>query len=283
MKNIRPFPTTILATATVALALTTARADTAANIQTYANNSGATYDGGGYFPIITAILTAPVGSLDGYTYNNWAFLAQDPTGSLDMFYANSLTTGSAWIGLGGTPGYTPHVGDAIVVQGNYTPFDGIPEIGNSSNNPVAVTYSSSGNPFYTPSPTVTTISTINVGTNAYGLNASGLAGTYLTLKNVTIGTNGNFPIHANLSTTISDGANSMTAFFWASSYSTIGAMGGTPIPQGLVNITGFVDDFGNTAEFVPISVTAVPEPTAVGLGGLAAALAWASCRLRKKA
>jgi hypothetical protein len=299
MKNIRPL-LSVLVTATVALTGATAWADTAAGIQTYATNSAVAYDGvaggnggGGPYPIVTAVLSVP-GTVDGYTYNNWAYLAADPTGSLDMFYASSLTTGSIWTGLGGTPGYAPAVGDQISVVGNYSPFDGIPEVANSAGNPIAVTLGSQGNSPYYASPVLTTIPTINVGTNIHGINGAvqngrGLAGAYLQLNNVTIGATGNWPTHATMSTTISDGANSMIMFFWASSYSTIAALGGTAIPQGPVDMTGFVDDFyatslgGSYAEFVPITITAVPEPAAMGLCGLGAAVAWVCYRLRKKA
>jgi hypothetical protein len=186
----------------------------------------------------------------------------------------------------------PTVGDQILVNGNWSPFDGIPEVANSAAHPISVQLGSQANPPYNPVPVVTTIPTINVGTtlpNGGGVNASGLAGTLVQLNNVTIGSSGNFPTHNNLTTTVSDGVNSMTLYFWASSYSTIGAMGGTPIPDGTVDITGFVDDFytssSNTtsAEFVPISITEVPEPSAMALCGLGSALAWVGYRLRKKA
>ena len=56
------------------------------------------------------------------------------------------------------------MGDQILVQGNYSPFSGIPEIASSTANPIHVTLGSSGNPLYTPVPVLTTIPTINVGT-----------------------------------------------------------------------------------------------------------------------
>jgi hypothetical protein len=291
MKNIRPFLITILAAATVVLAQPTAHAASASQIQLQATGSSAAYDGNGSYPIITTILSAP-GTGDGYTYNNWSYLAQDPTGSMDMFYSSSLTTGTAWTGLGGTSGYIPHVGDQISVVGNYSPFNGIPEIANSTANPIAVTFGSASNPFYTPSPALTTISTINVGTNANGLNASGLAGTYLQLNNVLIsGAGANWAVHANVTGTITDGTGSMTMFLWASSYSTAGAIaaGGGPVPTGPVNMTGFVDDFYSsssnttTAEFVPTSITVVPEPATMGLCGLGSVLAFLCYRRCKKA
>jgi len=284
MKSIRPL-LSVLVTATVALAQATAWANSAASIQTQANLTAATYDdnGSGNFPIVSVILSAPVGALDGYTYGNWAYLAADTTGSLDMFYSSTV--------VGPAANYpNPTVGDTILATGTYSVFDAIPEIENNAVQAMNVLGpGSTGNPPWHPSPVVTTIPTINVGTNAHGLNSAvqggiSLAGNYLQLNNVMIGTNGNWPTHANLSTTITDqSANSMTLFFWASSYSTDGAMGGLPIPQGLVDMTGFVDDFGNSAEFVPITITAVPEPSAMALCGLGFALAGVCYRLRKKA
>jgi hypothetical protein len=230
----------------------------------------------------------PGTSLDGYTNHNWSFLAQDTTGSLDMFYSSTA---------GGAQAYNRSVGDSIVVQGTYTPFNGIPEIGNGAAQAISVTFGTAGNPFYTPAPLVTTIPVINVGTNGRGLNASGLAGAYLQLNNVTISnpttngvsTAGYWGFHANVTAMIGDGSNSMTMFLWASSYSTCAAIqaAGGLIPTGPVDITGFVDDFsgstGTTAEFVPISITVVPEPAAIGLCGLGSLLAWVLYRLRKKA
>jgi hypothetical protein len=286
MKNIRLLLGIVAA---VALAQVTTRADSAATIVTYPVNTGVTYDdaGSGNFPVITAVLSAPAGSiynpgtsLDGYTNRNWSFLAQDTTGSLDMFYSSSLVTG-----------YTPHVGDTILVQGNYSPFSGIPEIANSSTHPISITFGTAGNPFYTPAPLVTTIPTINVGTNGGGISLSGLGGTLLQLKNVTIsGTAANWAFHQNVTGTITDqNNNSMTMFLWASSYSTCAgiAAGGGPVPTGLVDMEGFISDFYNTAtstltpEFVPISI--VPEPMVMNLCGFGAALAWVCYRLRKKA
>jgi len=283
MKNIRPL-LSVLVTATVVLAQATARADSAANILNYATGSAVTFDdyaSSGNYPVITSILTRP-GTLDGYTYGNWSYFAQDTTGSLDMFYASSLV-----------PGYTPAVGDMILVSGNYSPYSGIPEIANSVAHPIGVTYGGSGNPFYSPVPALTTIPVINVGTNGHAVSQSGLSGTLLQLNNVTIsGLGANYTVHANMTGTITDQSNnSMTLYLWASSYSTCGAIAasGGPVPTGLVDVTGFISDFYSTItstitpEFVPISITQVPEPFAMNLCGLGAALAWVCYRLRKKA
>jgi hypothetical protein len=268
-----------------------AMADSAATIETYANNTGVTYDdnGTGNYPVVTAVLSRP-GTGDGYTYKNWSYLAADTTGSIDLFYASSLTQ----------PYSPPTVGDTILVQGNYSPFDGIPEIANSGANPLTINGpGSSGNAPYAPgAPVLTTIPTINVGTslpNGGGINTSGLAGYLLTLDDVTIsGAGANWLTHANVTGAITDGSgNSMVMFLWASSYSSCGAIAasGGAVPTGSVDMTGFVDDFYNSstgvteAEFVPTSITAVPEPVAMPFlgGGLALVAGVFGSRLRRKA
>ena len=287
MKNIRPL-LSVLVTATVALAQATALADSAVNILNYSTGTAVTYDdyaSSGSYPVITTILTRP-GTLDGYTYGNWSYFAADTTGSLDLFYSTSVAGGQ---------GYTPVVGDMILASGNYSPYSGIPEIANSTTpaHPISVTYGSSGNTPYSTVPRLTTIPVINVGTNGHAVSQSGLSGTLLQLNNVTIsGLGTNYTVHANMTGTITDPSNnSMTLYLWASSYSTCGAIAasGGLVPTGQVDMTGFVSDFYSTvtssivAEFVPTSITEIPEPVAMNLCGLGAALAWVCYRLRKKA
>src|SRR5208283_5345232 len=124
-----------LFTGALALAQTGALADSAIDIQATGPTGGpVTYDdnGSGNFPIVTAILSAPSGSvynpgasLDGYTYNNWAYFAADTTGSIDIFYSKTAA--------GPAANYpTPTVGDTILAQGVYSPFDGIPELENGT-------------------------------------------------------------------------------------------------------------------------------------------------------
>ena len=72
--------------ATVALVGTRVFADDASDIeQFYANNSYVTYDNtSGAYPIITSIASQP-GTFGGHSYTGWSILAQDGTGSLDLF------------------------------------------------------------------------------------------------------------------------------------------------------------------------------------------------------
>jgi len=225
-------------------------ADNIATIESQPSGTAVTLDSN---PVVTVIGSAP-GSVDGYTYSNYAILAQDNSGSIDLF--------------GKLPGsYVPSVGDAISAAGTYSPFNQIPEIGSLT----ALSQVSSSNPV--PAPLVVTPASLQTApTNS-------VLGFYLQMNNVKFsGATGNFPTHANGTYTVTDlqGNNPVTVFFWASSYSTVGAMGGQPIPQGTVNLTGLVDVFTSgatsTTEFVPFSITAVPEPASLGLIGLGALL-----------
>ncbi len=217
-------------------------------------------------PVITAILSAAgtatdtVGTTKSYT--SWSFLANDGTGSMDVF--GKMPTGNL---------YTPNVGDAISATGTYSPYNQIPELESLT----AISQVSTGNPV--PAIGTATISQLNV--NTLPLN---IAGYEWTIDDVTIsGISGVFD-SSNLTGTITDtlnnGNDSMTLYYWESSYSAAFTnLGGTAIPTGPVNITGFGDVFNNTsAEFIPISIspyTATPEPgTLVLLGaGLVAAAA----------
>ena len=212
-------------------------------------------------PAIINFIESQPGSVDGYTYTNWAFLTNDGTGSLDIFgHLPAVNTEP-----------TPTVGDAISATGTYSLFDGFPELSSLT----ALSNVSSGNAV--ASPTVVTIpQLIAVGANP---NYSGIQEFVLSLNNVWIeqqnATNtvpGNFPTHANGTYTLYGGGNydaahTMEMFQWASSYSTAAAFGGTPVPTGLVDMTGFVSIFGGNAQFTPFTITAapVPEPVSTGL------------------
>jgi hypothetical protein len=244
--------------ATAVLSSTNALADTAANIyNNYISAQPVTYDNAsGAYPVVTAIGSAP-GTLDGYTYTSYAILAQDSTGSVDLYGALS--------------GYTPTVGDAVAATGLYSPYHQISEIGTIT----SISAISSGNPV--PAPVSYTIpQLIASGT---GLLPENLSGYLVELDNVRLYANsaattpvsGNFATHANTALYAKDGSgNIMEVYVWASSYSVDGAMGGTAIPTGTVDITGIVSQSGTFApEITPFSITsAVPEPSVMALLGI---------------
>ena len=238
-----------------------AHAANIATIETQASGTAVTLDTS---PVVTAILSQP-GTWNGKTYTGWSFLAQDSSGSLDIF-----ATATALSGLG----YTPTAGNIITsVSGTYSPFHQIPEIA------TLTALTSDGAAGTVPAPTLTTIPAINVATEPFST-----AGYMLELDNVTIGgISGTFGV-ANLTGTITDsGSNSMTFYYWPTSYSVANAnLFGQAIPTGPVNMTGFVSVYNSVAEFTPITVTAVPEPGALILLG-AGFVAVAAMFLRRRA
>jgi hypothetical protein len=256
----------------VALSASNALAQDAATIYSDPTGTVVTWDNtSGQYPVIDAILSQAGATSGTHTYTSWSFLAQDGDGSLDVF--GSLS------GLG----YTPTVGDAITLTGTYSPFHQIPEIETVT----AITQISSGN---TPAaPKILTIPTLNVATLS-----EGVAGHLIEVDNVTItgaGTNGFFPTYAQANTgtetfTMTDGSShSMTLFDWVTSYSTCAAFGGEAVPTGPVDVIGFDSVFtsgtSSTAEFTPIEIISVPEPTTMGLCGAGGLLAMI-IRLRRK-
>jgi len=248
------------------------------------NEAPVVWNGNGSYPVVDWIASAPSGSVynpgasvDGYSYSNWAVYAADPTGGMDLFYNETISS------------YVPTQGDALSIAGTYSPFDAFPEIENSGAGPLSITLESQGNAPYNPVPIPTTVSTINVGTNSLpggnGLNQSGLAGSIIELENVTLGNAGSaWGSHQNVTTTVTDATGTMTLFLWASSYSDcaiIATQNGGIAPTGLVNLVGFVDDFSNSAEFVPLAII-VPEPSSIALCSIGggALLAWVIRRRR---
>ncbi|MGA2062799.1 MAG: PEP-CTERM sorting domain-containing protein [Thermoguttaceae bacterium] len=251
-----------------------AHASTVAQIEAMTSGTtGITLDSN---PVVTAILNTP-GTTNGFTTSSWSFLVNDGTGSMDYY--------------GNTDGYTtPTVGDIIsVTNGKYSPYHQIPELAYNAGPPAtAISLLSSGNAV--PAPTVAAIPQINVATEPLNY-----AGYMLELDNVTID---NLPTDANgglwgdsktgtaanQSYTVKDSSNnSMTLYYWPTSYSTDAAMYGTAIPTGPVNITGFVSVYGTpgTAEFTPTMVTSVPEPGTLFLLGAGFVAAAAMFRRRK--
>jgi hypothetical protein len=206
--------------------------------------------------VITYIPSVAGSTVDGYSYTNWSILTNDGTGSLDLF--GHFPSGDT---------YVPTVGDAVTASGTNSPFDGIPEVGSLT----AISKVSGGNAV--PAPTPVTVAQLNAlaGTANYNISEYLLA-----LNNVTLSGLTAFPTHANGTLTATDSLfNSITVFQWASSYSAAGALGGLPVPTGPVNLVGICDVFTPTGgqpstEFIPFSITAVPEPTSLSLIGIGA-------------
>jgi Family of unknown function (DUF5689)/PEP-CTERM motif len=237
-----------IATAMV-LVGTSILADNIASIETNPSGTLVTLDSK---PIVTAVMSHGGGfSVNGHTYNNWAILAQDSGGSIDLFGALPS----------GTSETNPTPGDAIGANGTFSPFNQIPEIGSMT----SLTNISSGNAV--PTPPVFTVPQLNLTTLPQNV-----AGYLVELDNVTItnasANSGLFP-NGNFSYVLKDGSgNTMTMFFQVTSYSSDGAMIGNTVPTGTVDILGLMNVFGGTTpELIPYSITAVPEPTSILLVG----------------
>jgi len=251
-------------------------ADDAADIEAfYSNNSYVQYDNtagldpNGY-PVITVIASMP-GTTSGHLYTGWSALVQDQSGSLDLFVSSAtLTT------LNHQAGYNLAAGDGVNSAGQWSPFDQIPELAFStvaaSNN--YLTVQSTGNAL--PTPPSFTVNQIDLPGGGVSNNLAA-AGFYLEIQNATIsdtqtGANASvFPTYAQAATytetySVSDGTGTMELFDWVTSYSKCGAMGGTAVPTGPVDIYGFVDAFSGSPEFVPLAI--VPEPSAFVLAGM---------------
>jgi DNA/RNA endonuclease YhcR with UshA esterase domain len=204
-------------------------------------------------PIITYIAAMP-GTGDGYTYTRYAILANDGTGSIDLF--GTLPTGS----------YVPTVGDAISVTGTFSPFNGIPEIGSMT----AISLVTSGNSV--PGPIGVTIPELKAVSTTENL---AIEGYLVELDNVTlVSPPASYPVHNTATLTATDGTNNLTVFYQPSTYSVSDPLAGTAVPTGAVDITGIIDAFngtyngspvGGTPELIPFTITAVPEPTSIGL------------------
>lgn len=177
--------------------VTSTFASTVAQIEAQASGTLVTLDSN---PVITAIGSAP-GSLDGYTYTNYAILAADLTGSVDLF--GHLPAGTT---------YVPSIGDALGAAGTYGPFDAIPEISSLT----SLTKISSGNAVAAAIP-VAIAQMTSITSTSYNY-----LGYYLELQNVEFSNaSGDFPVHANGTYTVTSlsGQNPLILYQWASSYS----------------------------------------------------------------
>jgi hypothetical protein len=238
-----------------------AMADSIATIEGFATGTTATLDNAsGKYPVITNMLSQP-GTVNGVTYSSWAYMVNDGTGSAVVLGNPTGTTGK----YTGTES-APVVGDTVTVLGKYSPSRQIPELVAPGGTPaVDMVVNHISGPAAVPAPTLATIPGINVPT--LPLN---IAGYMLQLNNVTIsGTvSGTFgSANWSIADTVTDnGGNSMQVYYFPSSYSVQNAnLFGQPIPTGPVNMTGFVQLFGTTPQFLPITISAVPEPGTIGL------------------
>ena len=134
-------------------------AATMAQIEAQASGASVILDSN---PVITAIGSAP-GTGDSFTYTNYAILAQDATGFLDVF--GRLPVGTT---------YAPSAGNVISAAGTYSPFNSIPEIATLT----SITKVSSSSAVPAPIP-VTTAQLAAITPTSYNL-----LGHYLWLKKV---------------------------------------------------------------------------------------------------
>ena len=212
-------------------------------------------------PVITYVLSTPSQVLNGYTYSasKSAFLAQDSSGSIDVF--------------GALPGgYVPVAGNAIAVTGTNSPYSGVPELGTVT----AISTLSTGNSV--PGPVTDTIANLMGPTIP-----AGDAGYLVTINDVTIsGMTGTFGI-SNKTGSISDGTNSMAFYYYPTQYSTANQnLFGQTIPTTPVNVTGIVQTYNQAGEFIPMSISPVPEPASVVLLSLATLIGLISFRFRQR-
>lgn len=214
--------------------------------------AGLTLDSG---PIVTAIMSQP-GTFGGHTYSSWAVLAQDSTGSIDLF-SSAASFGS----------YVPVVGDVITATGTYSPYHQIPELATLT----SITLNSQGSEV--PDRPIASIADLNLSLTipqnlaAYPVEIHDV--TMYTDAAATIPATGNFAA-ANTAFYIKDtGGNIMELYFWYTSYSCNGALSGTPIPTGEFDVVGLLSQSGAFGvEITPLSFTSVPEPSSIALAGL---------------
>ena len=258
-----------LVAAAVCIVVGNVQASTIAVVESQASGSAATLDSN---PVITFIAATSGITGDGYTYTNWAILANDGTGSIDIF--GHLPSGNT---------YVPTLGDAINVSGTFSPFSAIPELGSvssislvSSGNDVAGALTGGGT---TPVPTIKTIPQLLATGDGAGVQDNTISEYYLELDNVTFYSSpATFPSHATATLHVTDGVNNVTVFFQPSTYSGEDPLANTAVPAGPVNITGILSVFGGTyagtpvggtVELIPFVITPVPEPATLTLSLLA--------------
>jgi len=176
------------------------------------------------------------------------------------------------------------VGDAIQVSGEYYPYHGIPEL----EDPTSITLESTGNSVGNPiTQTVSALNSVAIQSGASTLTPEGLAGTLVQLNNVTIsgqtaGETFTGSYSADTALLVSDSTGSETLYYSPSTYSVAnGNLNNVTIPSGPVDMIGIDSVYEGSTEFLPISITSVPEPATLSLCGGGALLALLFGRRRK--
>jgi len=248
--------TTMIVTALSALAAGgIVQAQTTGNIATIESNPSGTAVTVNSDPIVSAIVSVPGVTVNGYAYSakSGTFLIEDPSGGMEVYGTN-------------VSAYVPTVGDSLTISGNYAPFDQIPEL--SGGAALSISVISTGNTPPLPTPQVTTVSAVDVATLPQSLT-----GQLLELDNVTITgqTAGETFGTADLTLTMTDSTGTETLFYYPHDFSVANAnLYGDVIPTGPVDIQGIAAVYptGSEPEFYPLDITSVPEPSSMALAAL---------------
>jgi hypothetical protein len=256
---------------------------------------------------VTAVLEQP-GTFDGKTYGPTAvtYLLSDGTGSIEVFGTTSGYTATVGDNLTLTGLYSPfheipelETITSLTKNATGLPVGAIPGsildpiptnvdqinevIGGSNGSPTSTWSVASPNygllgklvslnsvyitdgDFYP----IGQVSATQTGTSTFGITNPPL-GTAFNISNS--GSSGNDYITDDNPSSPAYG-DSTVFYYYATSYSLpVQNLGGTTIPQGDVNMVGFLAQFSGSMEFDVVSITAVPEPASLGLlavGGLA--------------
>jgi hypothetical protein len=263
------------------------------------STSGANTTISGY---VTAILSMP-GTYDGKTYaaSSVSFLLNDGTGSLEVFGTTGFTPAVGQnvtlTGLYSPFHELPELEDISAGSVNSTGYNGplltpIPTTVDQINEVIGASNGSPANPAYSVAKPnyglegqlvslntqlitdgegypIGQVSASQTGTSMFGI-ANPALGTAFNIANS--GSSGNDYITDDNPSSPAYG-DSTIFYYYASSYSVpVANLGGTVIPQGDVNMVGFIAQFSGGMEFDVLSISPVPEPASIGIlavGGLA--------------